>query len=73
MNDKEFAKQQKRFELFVSALEQISNKYKISLDVCGGVSIYNENSQIEISYDNDSSSGDLQSQVKELNQKDLKC
>lgn len=66
MTDKEFEIQQQRFELFVSELEKISNKYKISLDCTGGVSIFQENSNIEITYDNDSSSGDLLSYIQEI-------
>jgi len=66
MTDKEFEIQQKRFELFVSELEQISNKYKISINCIGGVSIFQENSNIEITYDNDSSSSDLLSYIQEI-------
>jgi len=67
MSEIQFQEQQKRFELFTSELEKISKKYGVTLDVTGGVKVYNENDMkdiISVQYDNDSSSGDLQSYIK---------
>jgi len=64
MTDKEFEIQQERFTLFVSELEIISNKYKVSINCIGGVSIFDKNENIEITYDDDSSSGDLLSYIE---------
>jgi len=66
MNEIQFQEQQKRFELFTSELEKISKKYGVTLNVAGGVRIFNKEDIkdiISIEYDNDSSSGDLQSYI----------
>ena len=67
MSEIQFQEQQRRFELFTNELEKISKKYGVTLDVTGGVNVYNENDMKEIvsvQYDNDSSSGDLQSYIE---------
>ena len=62
--EERYQEEQIRFEKFTLALEKLSKKHGISLDVCGGVYVIDQEaiSNIEkIEYTNDVSSGDLQS------------
>ncbi len=55
---------EKRYKAFTEELATLSTKYGVALDVCGGVWISNTLDKHEIiTYDCDSTSGDLQSYI----------
>lgn len=62
----DFEERQTRFEEFTKELSYISKKYGVTLNVCGGVTIYNKEYLphiVSVEYDADSSSGDLHSET----------
>mgnify|MGYP003309914526 CR=1 FL=1 len=64
MGIKTTEKEEKNYQAFIKELEKISKKYGIGLSGCGCFEFWDEDGFKEISYVNDSSSGDLR--IKKL-------